>query len=148
MLALTVVLLVIIISLIVLIYKTPVAEPEEILVPYPVYTEPRVYRDPEFRTAPYKQYKPKQFQQMGLLLNDAGDILPLYGRSSRGRRDRYQYYSGSPGEQIYSLPISHQDRECTEDIGCQELYGGEKVSVTGKAGDYTVKLYETEQLYY
>ena len=149
MIALTIIIL-IILTLAVLIYRTPTVDvqEEEILVPYPVYVEPRVHREPEFRRAPYKQYKPKHFQQMGLLLNDSGDILPLYGRSSRGYRDRYQYYSGSPGEQIYSLPISHQSRECTEDIGCQEFYGGEKVTVTGKTGDYTVKMYETEQLYY
>lgn len=153
MLALNIVILLIIITLAVLIYRTPrgdvnTVERNEIVVPYPVYVEPQVRREPEFRQAPYKQYKPKQFQQMGLLLNDTGDILPLYGRSSRGYRDRYQYYSGSPGDQIYSLPISHQDRECTEDIGCQEFYGGENVSVTGKDGDYKVKLYETEQMYY
>ena len=123
-------------------------EREEVIVPYPVYVEHRLRRDPEFRGPPFKQYKPKNFQQMGLLLGDGGDILPLYGRESRGYRDRYQYYSGSPGEQIYSLPLNHQNRECTEDIGCPEFYGGEKVTVTGKTGDYTVKMYETEQLYY
>jgi hypothetical protein len=148
MIALTVVIVLLIVALILqYYYKTPQA-PEEIVVPYPVYVEPRLRRDPEFRGPPYKQYKPKNFQQMGLLLGDSGDILPLYGRESRGYRDRYQYYSGSPGDQIYSLPLTHKDRECTEDIGCNEFYGGEKVTVTGKTGDYTVKMYETEQLYY
>ena len=148
MIALTIVIVLLIVALILqYYYKTP-QQPEEIVVPYPVYVEPKLRRDPEFRGPPYKQYKPKNFQQMGLLLGDGGDILPLYGRESRGYRDRYQYYSGSPGEQIYSLPLIHKDRECTEDIGCNEFYGGEKVSVTGKSGDYTVKMYETEQLYY
>lgn len=144
--------IVIILALIVIIQlytkKTDIIQTEEILVPYPVYVEPRLRRDPEFRGPPYRQYKPKNFQQMGLLLGDGGEILPLYGRESRGYRDRYQYYSGSPGDQIYSLPLSHKERNCTEDIGCEEFYGGEKVSVTGKDGDYTVNLYETEQLYY
>jgi len=150
MIALTVILLVLVLILGTQLYNrnAQIIPTEEIVVPYPVYVEPRVRREPEFRGAPYKHYKPKQFQQMGLLLGGGGDILPLYGRESRGYRDRYQYYSGSPGEQIYSLPITHQDRECTEDIGCQELYGGEKVAVTGKTGDYTVKIYDTEQLYY
>lgn len=144
--------IVIILALIVIIQlytkKTDIIQTEEILVPYPVYVEPRLRRDPEFRGPPYRQYKPKNFQQMGLLLGDGGEILPLYGRESRGYRDRYQYYSGSPGDQIYSLPLSHKERNCTEDIGCEEFYGGEKVSITGKDGDYTVNLYETEQLYY
>jgi hypothetical protein len=148
MFALTIVIIALIIVISIQAYNDTLREKEEIVIPYPVYVEPRLRRDPEFRGPPYKQYKPKNFQQMGLLLGEGGDILPLYGRESRGYRDRYQYYSGSPGDQVYSLPLTHQDRECTEDIGCQEFYGGEKVSVTGKSGDYTVKLYETEQLYY
>lgn len=128
--------------------KRPPPEIVEVEVPVVYQAEPEIVRSPEFRQAPYKQYKPRQFQQMGLLLGDGGDILPLYGRESRTHRDRYYYYSGSPGEQIYSLPITHQDRECTNDIGCPEFYGNEKVSVTGKSGEYNVKLYETEQLWY
>jgi len=123
-------------------------QPEIVEVPVVYQVEPEVIRSPEFRQAPYKQYKPKQFQQMGLLLGEGGDILPLYGRESRTHRDRYYYYSGSPGEQIYSLPISYQNRECTDDIGCPEFYGNEKVSITGKSGDYNVKIYETEQMFY
>ena len=103
---------------------------------------------PEFRNAPYKRYKPKNFQQMGVLLGPEGEILPLYGREARGYRDRYNYYTASPGEQIYSLTVTHGDRECTEDIGCPEFYGGEQVTVLGKTGTYTVKIYETEQIWY
>tara|TARA_R110000803_G_scaffold206279_1_gene273458 strand:+ start:127 stop:585 length:459 start_codon:yes stop_codon:yes gene_type:complete len=118
---------------------------EVVQVPVP---DRRVERSPEFRQAPFKRYKPQNFEQMGLLLGDGGVVLPLYGRESHGYRDRYQYYSALPGEQIYSLPVTHEDRECTEDIGCPEFYGGEKVSVLGKSGEYTVKIYETEQIYY
>lgn len=105
-------------------------------------------RTPEFRNAPYKRYKPQNFQQMGVLLGPSGEILPLYGREARGYRDRYNYYTASPGEQIYSLTVTHKDRECTEDIGCPEFYGGEQVTVLGKSGNYTVKIYETEQIWY
>lgn len=104
-------------------------------------------QEPEFRNAPYKQYKPRNFQQMGVLLGD-GEVLPLYGRESPGYRDRYQYYTTTPGEQIYPLTITSGDRECTEDIGCPEFYGNESVSVLGKDGTYKVNVYDTEQLYY
>lgn len=118
----------------------------------PVIIQPRptvqVIREPEFRNTPYKQYKPRTFQQMGVLLGGEGEVLPLYGRESPGYRDRYQYYTTTPGEQIYPLPITQGDRECTEDIGCPEFYGNEDVSVLGKTGTYKVNMYETEQLYY
>jgi hypothetical protein len=34
-----------------------------------------------------------------------------------------------------------------EDIGCEELYGTETVSVTGKTGSYAVKLYRTDNFF-
>jgi hypothetical protein len=140
-----IVLLVIVIA--VLLYRLPLRT--EIIInspPQVVVQSPRESR--EFRTAPYKQYKPRNFQQMGVLLGDSGDVLPLYGRESPGYRDRYQYYTTTPGEQIYSLTITHKDRECTEDIGCPEFYGNESVTVLGKSGNYTSKIYETEHLRY
>lgn len=103
-------------------------------------------REPEFRGPPIKQYKPGHMQQMGILVGQ-GETLPLYGKEVRGRRDRYHYYSTTGGENLYPLPVSHNARDCTEDIGCDELYGNETVSVTGKAGSYSVKMYRTDDFF-
>ena len=94
-------------------------------------------------TPPYKRYKPARFQQMGLLLGSGSNTLPLYGREAPYNRDRYNYYTSTPGQQVYSLPVVHNGRECTEDIGCPEFYGNETVTVTGQPGTYTVKVYRT-----
>jgi hypothetical protein len=99
---------------------------------------------PEFRGPPLKRYKPRHFQQMGLLTNDDGSTLPLYGRESITHRDRYHYYTTTPGEQIYSLPITYNDRDCSEDIGCPEFYGNESVTVTGQSGNFSTNIYRTE----
>jgi hypothetical protein len=118
------------------------AEPEPMLLaPVPV---PEIPRAPEFRPPPIKRYKPPSFNQMGLLINDAGDTLPLYGRESRTHRNRYHYYTTTAGEQIFPIPITHKERECIDDIGCEEFYGNEKVSVLGKDTDYTAKIYRTD----
>ena len=106
--------------------------------------EPR--REPEFRGAPIKQYKPGYMQQMGVITGN-GETLPLYGKEVRGRRDRYHYYTTTGGENLYSVPITHNARDCMEDIGCEELYGNETVSVTGKTGSYTVNLYRTDDFF-
>lgn len=103
-------------------------------------------REPEFRGPPIKQYKPGHMQQMGILVGQ-GETLPLYGKEVRGRRDRYHYYSTTGGENLYPLPVSHNARDCMEDIGCDELYGNETVSVTGKAGSYSVKMYRTDDFF-
>ena len=103
-------------------------------------------REPEFRDAPIKQYKPGYMQQMGVITGN-GETLPLYGKEVRGRRDRYHYYTTTGGENLYSVPISHNARDCMEDIGCEELYGNETVSVTGKIGSYAVNLYRTDDFF-
>lgn len=103
-------------------------------------------REPEFRDAPIKQYKPGHMQQMGVLVGD-GETLPLYGKEVRGRRDRYHYYTTTGGENLYSIPVSYNARDCMEDIGCEELYGNEAVSVTGKTGSYSVNMYRTDDFF-
>ena len=103
-------------------------------------------RSPEFRDAPIRQYKPGHMQQMGVLVGD-GETLPLYGKEVRGRRDRYHYYTTTGGENLYPLPVSHNARDCMEDIGCEELYGNETVSVTGKTGSFGVNMYRTDDFF-
>ena len=105
-------------------------------------------QEPEFREPPIKQYKPGHMQQMGLLVGDGEETLPLYGKEVRGRRDRYHYYTTTPGQQIYPVPVSHNTRDCMDDIGCEELYGNETVSVLGKAGSYAVNMYRTDDFFY
>lgn len=107
--------------------------------------EPR--REPEFRSAPIKQYKPGFMQQMGILTGAGEETLPLYGKEVRGRRDRYHYYTTTGGENLYPVPVTHNARDCMEDIGCEEIYGNESVSITGKTGSYTVNMYRTDDFF-
>ncbi len=118
----------------------------EVPVPYMVSTEGPATQStaPEFRQPPLKQWRPKKYQQMGLLSNGT-DTLPLYGKESATHRDRFFYYTTTPGEQIFPLPIEHNGRDCMDDIGCPEFYGNESVSVTDREGAYTAKIYRTEQ---
>jgi hypothetical protein len=104
-------------------------------------------RAPEFREPPIKQYKPGFMQQMGLLVGEGEEPLPLYGKEVRGRRDRYHYYTTTGGENLYPVPVSLDSRDCMDDIGCQELYGNESVSVTGKTGSFDVKMYRTDDFF-
>lgn len=112
----------------------------------PLRTVKIVDRTPEFRPPPEKVYKPSVFQQMGLLTKDDGTILPLYGKESSTHRDRYNYYTTTPGNQIYSLPITHNNKDCTDDIGCGEFYGNEDVSVTGMDGNFKAEIYRNKNM--
>lgn len=128
-----------------------VRNPVEVEVPVPVKVPVRVpvreVRSPEYRGPPIKKYKPGHFQQIGILTNETGETLPLYGREVRNRRDRYHYHTTTQGDQVYPIPVSIDGRECTEDIGCPELYGGETVTVFGKDTPFTVKTYRTDNFF-
>ena len=126
------------------IVKVPVEVP--IVPPRPMMRRERRH-EPEFRGPPIKQYKPGHMQQMGVLMGPGQETLPLYGKEVTGRRDRYHYYTTTGGENLYPIPVSHNTRDCMEDIGCEELYGNESVSVLGKTGAYAVNMYRTDDFF-
>ena len=84
---------------------------------------------------------------MGVLVGPDEETLPLYGKEVRGRRDQYHYYTTTPGDQVYPLPVTINNRDCMDDIGCQELYGNETVSVLGQTGSFQAKLYRTDNFF-
>lgn len=126
--------------------EVPVEVPVMPIPPRPIERRER-RREPEFREPPIRQYKPEYTQQMGVLIGEDAETLPLYGREVRGRRDRYHYYTTTGGENLYPVPVSYNARDCMEDIGCEELYGNETVSVTGKTGSYAVNMYRVDDFF-
>jgi hypothetical protein len=125
----------------------PTVVKEQVAIEVPVEVPVQIPVEKEFRNPPIKEYKPGYVQQMGVLVGPDEETLPLFGKEVRGRRDRYHYYTVTPGEQIYSLPVTHDNRDCMDDIGCQELYGNESVSVLGQAGTFQAKLYRTDNFF-
>tara|TARA_B110001450_G_scaffold244533_1_gene256771 strand:+ start:1007 stop:1480 length:474 start_codon:yes stop_codon:yes gene_type:complete len=126
--------------------EVPVEIPVIVPPPRPIRSQ-EVRREPEFRGPPIKQYKPGRMQQMGVLVSEGGETLPLYGKEVRGRRDRYHYYTTTGGENLYPIPVTYDGRDCVDDIGCQELYGNESVAVTGKTDSFDVKMYRTDDFF-
>lgn len=141
------VIIVMIVMTIIYMWYNPRVVEVEVPVPVMVRQEEVQERHPEFRGPPIKKYKPGYMQQMGLIVGPNEETLPLYGKEVRGRRDRYHYYTTTPGEQVYPIPVSVDGRDCMEDIGCRELYGNETVSVVGKTGSFTVRLYRTDDFF-
>ena len=116
-------------------------------VQVPVQVPIRVPVETEYRDPPIKQYKPGHVQQMGILTGTDEETLPLYGKEVRGRRDQYHYYTTTPGDQVYPLPVTIDNRDCMDDIGCRELYGNESVSVLGQTGSFQAKMYRTDNFF-
>lgn len=127
--------------------RNPIVVKKQVPVHVPVEVPVQIPVEKEFRKPPIKEYKPGYVQQMGVLVGPDEETLPLYGKEVRGRRDQYHYYTTTPGDQVYPLPVTINDRDCMDDIGCRELYGNETVSVLGQTGSFQAKLYRTDNFF-
>jgi len=86
---------------------------------------------------------PDQFQQMGILtIEGTSQILPLYGRRAGNRSDRYNYYTRTDSYNPIQLPINYERRDCMDDIGCNELFGGETLKIDGMNSFAKVNIYK------
>ena len=83
---------------------------------------------------------PETYQQFGVLKTDEGKILPLYGRRTSSRSDRFQYYTRTDSYNPVQLPLQHKRHNCQEDVGCDELYDGDKLKIgaTGEMATATI----------
>ena len=139
--------LVILVAVIVYQLRNPIIIKKQVPVNVPIEVPIQIPVEKEYRSPPIKEYKPGYVQQMGVLVGSDEETLPLYGKEVRGRRDQYHYYTTTPGDQIYSLPVTIDNRDCMGDIGCRELYGNETVSVMGQTGSFQAKLYRTDNFF-
>jgi hypothetical protein len=84
--------------------------------------------------------EPERYQQMGVIVAGDGKALPLYGRRTAPRSDRFQYYTRTDTYNPVALPISHKKRDCQDGVGCDELMSGDdvKLAATGEEGKVTL----------
>jgi hypothetical protein len=84
---------------------------------------------------------PEAFQQMGII-KTGEQILPLYGRQTAYRTDRYNYYTRTDTYNPVQLPVRYERRDCMDSIGCDELLGGENIQVAGLGKQGSVEVYK------
>ena len=72
---------------------------------------------------------PETYQSMGIITMGDGKILPLYGRRTASRSDRFQYYTRTDTYNPVQLPIRVKRRDCQDDVGCDELYNEDEVQI-------------------
>jgi hypothetical protein len=121
----------------------------------PIYNEKIIHKiytnDEDIPVYPKKmpQYDNNEYQQIGILTANEMDkepiILPLFAKKVRNNKDRWQYYTATDKNNMMRLPISHQNMKCDEDIGCKEIYDGDKLYIEIYQGRiFTATIYKTE----
>jgi hypothetical protein len=84
---------------------------------------------------------PEAYQQMGLLKQGDGKLLPLYGRRVASRSDRFNYYTRTDTYNPIQLPITYKRKDCQDPVGCQELFDGDAVTLNPTGETATATLY-------
>lgn len=95
-----------------------------------------IYAVPRIAT----QGLPEAYQSMGIVKTDSGELLPLYGRRIASRSDRFNYYTRTDTNNPLPLPITYKRRDCQDDVGCEELFDNDQVTIipTKQNGSVTV----------
>lgn len=92
-----------------------------------------------------------RFQQVGILTRQNGGddlILPLMGRRIDSR-DKWNYHALSNTGNINTrLPISVAGKSCTAEYGCDEIYDGDTVYVSGYKDIFSTSIYENGSFRY
>lgn len=83
---------------------------------------------------------PQAFQQVGII-KSGEQLLPLYGRQTAYRSDRYNYYTRTDTYNPIQVPVRFERRDCMDSNGCTELFGGETVKVGGLNKEGEVEVY-------
>jgi len=83
---------------------------------------------------------PEAYQSMGIVTTSSGELLPLYGRRVASRSDRFNYYTRTDTNNPIPLPIKYNRRDCQDDVGCDELFDGDRVNIvpTNQNGSVTI----------
>ncbi len=84
---------------------------------------------------------PESYQSMGVLTTSDGQALPLYGRRTGARSDRFQYYTRTDTYNPVQLPISYKKRDCQDDVGCEELMDGDEIKIPTNGATAKATLY-------
>jgi hypothetical protein len=84
---------------------------------------------------------PESYQQMGIVEAADGKLLPLYGRRTDPRSDRFNYYTRTDTYNPIALPIRYKNRDCQDNLGCDEMMNGDSVRLTPTGQEGKITLY-------
>lgn len=83
---------------------------------------------------------PEAYQQMGVMVGPDGKPLPLYGRRTAPRSDKFNYYTRTDSYNPVAMPVTFNNKDCQDNAGCNELSSGDsiRISPTGESAKVTL----------
>jgi hypothetical protein len=84
---------------------------------------------------------PESYQQMGVMVGPDGKPLPLYGRRTAPRSDKFNYYTRTDSYNPVALPVTFNKKDCQDNAGCNEISSGDSVNISPTGETAKVTLY-------
>jgi len=88
----------------------------------------------------------EEYQSMGIVKTPEGKLLPLFGRRCVSSRERYNYYTRTDSYNPIPLPIEMQGRDCQDQVGCPELFNGDRVKISTLNENGEVTIYKVRDI--
>lgn len=86
------------------------------------------------------------YQQVGILVNNNNDkVYPLYGKPTFPSSSKWLYYTATDKFRSVKLPISKNNRNCTENYGCDEIYQDDELEIPAFNEKFKVSLYSLDK---
>lgn len=98
--------------------------------------------------------EPSEFQMLGLLTSERSDgvdepiMLPLLGRQLYNGSQKWEYYAGSDKLHPAKISIDFNNKTCSDDTGCDEIYNGDLVYVPTYNRNFRASIYKKEIIRY
>jgi len=91
----------------------------------------------------------ENYQQVGAI-NSGDKILPLYGRPRWPGASKWNYYTSTDSFQSVKLPVNFKNRDCLDEIGCDEVYDGDSLGIPqfGQEREFKANIYRLDKPYY
>lgn len=87
------------------------------------------------------QGPPDRYTQVGVITDEDNKPLPLYGRRTLPRSDRFNYYTRTDTYNPVQLSILYKKRDCQDGVGCEELMNGDEIRIGATGERARVTLY-------
>ena len=132
-----------------------------------MYTQPSgkvVVPQPDMKVMPINistQGDGGDYQQLGILHkediqnsdkapgnNTDNPILPLFGKRTYGNSNQWNYYTASDSNHQIKIPLIMNGKNCTDDLGCQEIYDGDSFDLPQYNGTFKATIYKLDKPQY
>jgi len=88
--------------------------------------------------------EPPEYQQVGYLTGQSGEedtIKPLFGRQTYRGSNQWNYFTSLDSHLSTKIPVYMDNKDCTDERGCQELHKGDSVNMGEEGASYNISLY-------